>query len=127
MRWDEAGYQLIAKSLLAGKGYYEVVGARDLQQPPVVSYLSVAGRALGLPIPWSTALPAHVLLGSLVVVPVYLLGRDLKSRVIERDRGAAGGRPSGSRSQPAFLEHDDRAAVCPVHVVRDLRRLAGRS
>ncbi len=80
VRWDEAGYQLIARSLLAGHGYVEVVGARDLQQPPVVAYLSAAGQALGLPIPWSTAALAHVLLGALTVVPVYLLGRDLKSR-----------------------------------------------
>lgn len=80
VRWDEAGYQLIARSLLEGKGYMEVVGARDLQQPPVVAYLSVAGRGLGLPIPWATAALAHVLLGGLIPIPVYLLGRDLKSR-----------------------------------------------
>jgi 4-amino-4-deoxy-L-arabinose transferase-like glycosyltransferase len=80
VRWDEAAYQLIARSLLEGRGYYELVGARDLQQPPVVAYLSVAGRGLGLPIPWATAALAHVLLGGLIPVPVYLLGRDLKSQ-----------------------------------------------
>lgn len=82
VRWDEAAYQLIARSLLAGEGYDEVVGARDLQQPPVVSYLSVAGRALGLPIPWATAAFSLILLGGLTPIPVYLLGRDLKSRRI---------------------------------------------
>lgn len=82
VRWDEAGYQLIARSLLEGRGYFEVVGARDLQQPPVVAYLSVAGRDLGLPIPWATAALAHVLLGGLIPIPVYLLGRDLKSKRI---------------------------------------------
>ncbi len=82
VRWDEAGYQLIARSLLQGKGYFEVIGARDLQQPPVVTYLSAAGRAVGLPIPWATAALAHVLLGGLIPIPVYLLGRELKSRRI---------------------------------------------
>lgn len=82
VRWDEAAYQLIARSLLAGEGYDEVVGARDLQQPPVVAYLSVAGRGLGLPIPWATATFSLILLGGLIPIPVYLLGRDLKSRRI---------------------------------------------
>jgi 4-amino-4-deoxy-L-arabinose transferase-like glycosyltransferase len=82
VRWDEAAYQLIARSLLSGLGYSELSGARDLQQPPVVAYLSAAGRLLHLPIPWSTAALAHVLLGGLLPIPVYLLARDLKSRRI---------------------------------------------
>jgi len=80
VRADEAGYQLIARSLLAGQGYCELFGARDLQQPPLVTYLSVGGRVLGLPLPWSTALPAHVMLGSLLPLPVYGLARGVTQR-----------------------------------------------
>ncbi len=71
IRWDEAGYQLIARSLRAGLGYREVLGASDIQQPPVVAYLSALGQALGLPIPWATAGLAHVLLGGLLPLPVF--------------------------------------------------------
>ncbi len=80
VRMDEAGYQLIARSLLAGQGYCELLGSRDLQLPPLISYLSVAGRLLGLPLTWSTALPAHVLLGSLLPLPVYGLARGITGR-----------------------------------------------
>lgn len=75
VRWDEAGYQLIARSLRAGQGYHEVVGAPDIQQPPMVTYLSVLGQAVGLPIPWATAGPVHVLLGGLLPLPVFGLTR----------------------------------------------------
>lgn len=77
VRWDEAGYQLIARSLRAGLGYREVLGAPDIQQPPAVAYLSALGQALGLPIPWATAGPAHVLLGGLLPLPVFGLVRRL--------------------------------------------------
>lgn len=75
VRWDEAGYQLIARSLLAGQGYCELLGARDLQQPPMIAFLSALGRLLHLPIAWATAAPAFVLLGSLLPLPVYGLAR----------------------------------------------------
>jgi 4-amino-4-deoxy-L-arabinose transferase-like glycosyltransferase len=77
VRWDEAGYQLIARSLLAGQGYCELLGARDLQQPPMVAYLSALGRLLHLPPAWATAAPVFVLLGSLLPLPVYGLARGL--------------------------------------------------
>ena len=75
IRWDEAAYQLIARNLLAGRGYFELLGARDLQQPPMVAYLSLFGSTLGLPIHWATSGVVHVLLGGLLVLPVYGLGR----------------------------------------------------
>ena len=74
VRWDEAAYQLIARNLLAGRGYFELLGARDLQQPPMVAYLSLLGFTLGLPIHWATSGVVHVLLGGLLVLPVYGLG-----------------------------------------------------
>ena len=74
VRWDEAAYQLIAQNLLAGRGYFELLGARDLQQPPMVAYLSLLGFTLGLPIHWATSGVVHVLLGGLLVLPVYGLG-----------------------------------------------------
>ncbi len=77
VRWDEAAYQLIARNLLAGRGYSELVGARDLQQPPMVAYLSVFGLVLRLPVEWATAAFTHILLGGLLVLPVYGLGRGI--------------------------------------------------
>lgn len=75
VRMDESAYQLIARSLLAGQGYSELLGTRDLQLPPVVVYLSVAGRLLGLSPQWATAAFAHVLFGSLLLLPLYGLAR----------------------------------------------------
>jgi len=77
VRWDEAAYQLIAQNLLSGRGYMEVLGARDLQSPPMVAYLSVIGLTLHLPVELVTAGVSHVLLGSLIPLPVYGLGREL--------------------------------------------------
>jgi hypothetical protein len=77
VRWDEAGYQLIARSLRAGLGYQELFGSPDIQQPPMVAYLSALGLWLGLPRPWATAGIVHVLLGGLLPLPVYGLARRL--------------------------------------------------
>jgi 4-amino-4-deoxy-L-arabinose transferase-like glycosyltransferase len=76
-RWDESSYVAIAQSLLAGQGYIELSGAPDLQQPPLVTMLAMIGLSLGLPLGWAAAGPAHVLLGSLVVLPMYGLAREL--------------------------------------------------
>ena len=76
-RWDEAAYLAIARNLLAGNGYRELVGAVDLQQPPMVAILAMIGLALHLPLAWAASGPAHLLLGSLVVLPMYGLGREL--------------------------------------------------
>lgn len=77
VRWDEAAYQLIARSLRAGLGYRELLGAADLQQPPVVAYLSAFGQMLRLSIPWATAGPVHVLLGGLLPLPAFGLAQRL--------------------------------------------------
>lgn len=76
-RWDESSYVAIAQSLLAGQGYVELSGAPDLQQPPLVTILAMIGLSLGLPLGWAAAGLAHVLLGSLVVLPMYGLAREL--------------------------------------------------
>ena len=76
-RWDEAAYLAIARNLLAGNGYRELVGAVDLQQPPMVAILAMIGLLLHLPLAWAASAPAHLLLGSLVVLPMYGLGREL--------------------------------------------------
>lgn len=76
-RWDEAAYLAIARNLLAGNGYRELVGAVDLQQPPMVAILAMIGLALRLPLAWAASGPAHLLLGSLVVLPMYGLGREI--------------------------------------------------
>ena len=83
VRWDEAGYQMIARqpsrrSRLRGS----CRRTRPAAAPGGRRISSAAGKALGFPIPWSTAALAHVLLGGLIPIPVYLLGRDLKSRRI---------------------------------------------
>ena len=80
VRWDEAAYQLIARNLQDGLGYRELVGASDLQQPPMVAYLSLAGRWLGLPTAWVTAGIVQVLLGALILLPVYGLAFELSGR-----------------------------------------------
>ncbi len=80
VRWDEAAYQMIARSLLAGQGYVELVGARDLQQPPMVAYLSLFGLLLRLPLAGATAGIAQVLLGGLIPLPIYGLGREIYGR-----------------------------------------------
>ena len=80
VRWDEAAHQLIANSLLAGRGFSELAGARDVQQGPMVAYLSLPGVALGLPVPWATAGVAYAVLGSLLPLPVYGVGRRLYNR-----------------------------------------------
>ncbi len=79
-RWDEAAYLTIARNLLAGRGYSELMGMLDVHQPPMVSLLAAAGLALRLPLEWAAAAPSHVLLGSLVVLPLYALGRALYGR-----------------------------------------------
>lgn len=76
-RWDESSYVAIAQSLLAGRGYVELSGAPDLQQPPLVTMLAMIGLSLGLPLGWAAAGLAHVLLGSLVILPMYGLAREL--------------------------------------------------
>lgn len=80
VRWDEAAHQLIAHSLLAGRGFSELVGARDVQQGPLVSYLSLLGVALRWPVPWATAGSAYVLFGSLLPAALYGVGRELYGR-----------------------------------------------
>lgn len=80
-RWDEASYLMIGRNLLAGNGYRELVGGFDMHQPPMVAFLSAAGLALKLPLNWATALPAHVLLGALVILPLYALGAALYGRL----------------------------------------------
>ena len=79
-RWDESSYVAIAQSLLAGQGYVELSGAPDLQQPPLVTMLALIGLSLGLPLGWAAAGPAHVLLGSLIILPMYGLARELYGR-----------------------------------------------
>lgn len=79
-RWDEAAYLTIAHNLLTGRGYSELMGAMDVHQPPMVSLLAAAGLALRLPLEWAAAAPAHLLLGSLVVLPLYALGSALFGR-----------------------------------------------
>ncbi len=80
VRWDEAAYLLIARNLLASQGYAELWKTPDIQQPPVVAYLSLVGEGLRLPWAWAAAIPAHVLLGGLPPLPVYGLGRELYGR-----------------------------------------------
>jgi 4-amino-4-deoxy-L-arabinose transferase-like glycosyltransferase len=79
-RWDEAAYLLIARNLLAGNGYSELMGTLDVHQPPMVSLLAAAGLVLRLPLDWAAAAPSHLLLGSLVVLPLYALGHALYGR-----------------------------------------------
>ena len=79
-RWDEAAYLLIARNLLTGNGYSELMGTLDVHQPPMVSLLAAAGLALRLPLDWAAAAPSHLLLGSLVVLPLYALGNALYGR-----------------------------------------------
>ena len=55
-RWDEAAYLAIARNLLAGNGYRELIGAVDLQQPPMVAILAMIGLALHLPLAWACLL-----------------------------------------------------------------------
>lgn len=81
-RWDEAAYVMIANNLLAGNGYRELVGALDLQQPPMIGLLAMVGLALRLPLAWAAAGPAHVMLGALVVLPLYGLGRAMAGRQV---------------------------------------------
>jgi 4-amino-4-deoxy-L-arabinose transferase-like glycosyltransferase len=76
-RWDEAAYLLIARNLLAGLGYSEMLGAPDVHQPPMVSLLAAVGLALRLPLEWAAATPVYVVLGSLTVLPLYGLGKAL--------------------------------------------------
>jgi hypothetical protein len=80
VRWDEASYVLIGRNLLAGQGYRELIGAADLQQPPLVAYISLVGLWLHLPLAWAAAGIAHVLLGGLLPLPVYGLARELYGR-----------------------------------------------
>ncbi len=82
VRWDEAAHQLIAHSLLAGRGFSELVGARDVQQGPLVSYLSLLGVWLRWPVSWATAGIAYVLFGALLPAPLYGLGKSLYGRRI---------------------------------------------
>ncbi len=79
-RWDEASYLTIARNLLAGHGYSELMGAPDVHQPPMVSLLAAAGLALHLPLSAAAAIPSHLALGSLVVFPLYALGRAIYDR-----------------------------------------------
>ena len=77
VRWDEAASLLIARSLLNGQGYQELWRSPEIQQPPMLAYLSALGLWLRLPLPWATAGIVHVLLGGLVSLPVYGLARRL--------------------------------------------------
>jgi 4-amino-4-deoxy-L-arabinose transferase-like glycosyltransferase len=79
-RWDEASYLTIASNLLAGRGYSELMGMPDVHQPPMVSLLATAGLALHLPLDKAAAMPAQALLGGLVVLPLYALGRAVYDR-----------------------------------------------
>ncbi len=79
-RWDEASYLTIAGNLLAGRGYSELLGAWDVHQPPMISLLAAGGLALKLPLASAAAIPAHLLLGGLVVLPLYALGRAIYDR-----------------------------------------------
>ena len=76
-RWDEAAYLAIGRNLLAGNGYRELLGPLDVHQPPLVALLAALGLALHLPLAWAVAAPSHVALGSLIVLPLYALGRRL--------------------------------------------------
>ncbi len=76
VRWDEAAYLMIGRSLLAGRGYSELMGTADLQQPPLVAILAALGLWLKLPIPWAAAALSQILLGSLIVLPVFAIARD---------------------------------------------------
>jgi len=82
VRWDEAAHQLIAHSLLSGRGFSELVGARDVQQGPLVSYLSLLGVWLHWPVGWATAGIAYVLFGAALPVPLFALGKALYGRRI---------------------------------------------
>ena len=77
VRWDEAGSLLIARSLLNGQGFQELLGSPEIQQPPALAYLSAVGLWLHLPLPWATAAIVHVLIGGLLALPVYGLARRL--------------------------------------------------
>ncbi|MEI2690430.1 MAG: glycosyltransferase family 39 protein [Anaerolineae bacterium] len=79
-RWDEASYLTIARNLLAGHGYSELLGMPDVHQPPMVSLLAAAGLALHLPLDRAAAIPAQALLGGLMVLPLYALGRAVYDR-----------------------------------------------
>lgn len=81
-RWDEASYLLIASNLLAGNGYSELLGSPDVHQPPMISLLSAAGLALRLPLNTAAAIPSHLLLGNLVILPLYALGRAVYERKV---------------------------------------------
>ena len=80
VRWDEASYLMIARNMLAGQGYRELVSGFDMHQPPMITLLAAAGLWLHLPFKWAGALPAHVLLGGAAVLPVYALSRSIYNR-----------------------------------------------
>jgi len=82
VRWDEAAHVMIARSLLAGRGFSEAVGERDVQNGPMVAYLALPGVALGWPVPWTAAGIAYVCMGGLLSLPVYGKGRCLYNRRI---------------------------------------------
>ena len=81
--------------MLAGQGYVELSGAPDLQQPPLVTLLAMIGLSLGLPLGWAAAGLAHVLLGSLVVLPMYGLARELYGQRVGLLAALLGGRLLG--------------------------------
>ena len=101
---------MVARSLLRGQGYYELVGVPDLNMPPVVSYLSAAGIALGLQPSWATAIFAQVLLGGLIPLPVYAL----TCMVLGRKRSPVRGQRIGLLAALLVAVHP-AVAVTPLY------------
>jgi 4-amino-4-deoxy-L-arabinose transferase-like glycosyltransferase len=78
-RWDEAGHLMVAHNLISGNGYAEMVGKPDVHLPPVLPFLSAGLLRLGLAPEWATA-AVHIVMGALLCVPIYALGRAIYGR-----------------------------------------------
>ena len=111
VRWDEAAYLMIGRSLIAGKGFAELAGTPDLQQPPLVAFLSVLGLWMGLPIPWAAAALSHVLIGSLVVVPVFEIAREFFGPKVAAIAGTLAAIYPALAVSPLLLGHHDGTSV----------------
>jgi 4-amino-4-deoxy-L-arabinose transferase-like glycosyltransferase len=82
IRWDEPDYLWLGKSLLTGGGY-TIVGVPELHYTPLLPILSGAIYVLtGDPELGTSAW--YVLLGALVILPVYDLARRIYGRPVAR-------------------------------------------
>ena len=75
LRWDEPDYLILARNLLAGRGY-QIYGTPDLMWPPGTPLLAVLSLAAGVSVDYALVI-WHVLAGALACALLFGLARDV--------------------------------------------------